>query len=306
MKYGRPIRVATRSSALSLVQAQEAIKALRKTLPEEIFEIITLSPEGDLRKSDSLSAMKRGMFAKRIEQAVMEEEADLAVHSAKDVPSDLPDGLIISGYTKRLDPRDVLVHEGLENLMQLPSGFRIGTSSRRRACQVLNLRPDIKIVPVRGNVDTRLSLPGNGEVDGVILAASGLIRLNRSKDISAFIPVKESIPDVGQGALLIQCRDDDTFPLLKSATDIKTQIAVCAERAFLSAIHGECSSPVAAYAKIFGDEIIVKAMAGTSDGTEIYRTEVKGSVLQPAQVGLNAVQSLLDSGAADLIGPNYD
>ena len=306
MKYGRPIRVATRSSALSLVQAREAINILRKALPEETFEIITLSSEGDLRKSESLSAMKRGMFANRIEQAVMEEEADLAVHSAKDVPSDLPDGLIISGYTKRLDPRDVLVHEGLENLMQLPSGFRIGTSSGRRACQVLNLRPDISIIPVRGNVDTRLNLPGKGEVDGVSLAASGLIRLNRSKDISAYIPVKESIPDVGQGALLLQCRDDETFPLLKSATDIVTQIAGCAERAFLSAIHGECSSPVAAYAEIFGDEIIVKAMAGTPDGIEIYRTEVKGSIRQPAQAGLNAVQALLDSGAADLIGPNYE
>ncbi len=306
MKYGRPIRVATRSSALSLVQAREAINILRKTLPEESFEIITLSSEGDIRKSESLSAMKRGMFANRIEQAVMEEEADLAVHSAKDVPSDLPDGLIISGYTKRLDPRDVLVHEGLENLMQLPSGFRIGTSSRRRACQVLNLRPDINIIPVRGNVDTRLSFPGNGEVDGVILAASGLIRLNRSKDISAYIPVRESIPDVGQGALLLQCRDDETFPLLKAATDTTTQIAVCAERAFLSAIHGECSSPVAAYAKISGDEIIVKAMAGTPDGTEIYRTEVKGSVRQPEQTGLSAVHALLDSGAADLIGTNHE
>jgi hydroxymethylbilane synthase len=167
---------------------------------------------------------------------------------------------------------------------------------------VLNLRPDINIIPVRGNVDTRLRLPGNGEVDGVILAAAGLIRLNRSKDISAYIPVKESIPDIGQGALLLQCRDDDTFPLLKSATDIKTQIAVCAERAFLFAIHGECSSPVAAYAKISGDEIIVKAMAGTADGKEIYRTEVKGSIRQPVEAGLNAVQSLLDSGAADLIG----
>ena len=304
--YGRPIRVATRSSALSLSQVREAINLLKTVLSEETFEIVSIDSEGDRHKLAPLSSMERGMFSKRIEQALMEGEVDLAVHSAKDVPSELPDGLLIAGYTKRLDSRDVLVHKSLESLSELPKGFRLGTSSQRRASQILNIRPDISIVPVRGNVDTRMLLPGKGVVDGVVLAASGLIRLGRSNEIACYLSLEESLPDVGQGAVMIQCRDKALQSLLKSAGDMETSVRITAERSFLSEIQGGCSSPAAAYAEIVADEIVLRAMIGTSDGSEVYRSCIRLPADRACESGKSVLEGLVEAGASHLIGSEND
>lgn len=302
MSYGRSIRIATRPSLLSMAQANELLVLLSSILCDETFEIIPLASEGDIKKQVSLKTLERGVFAKRIEQALIDGEADIAVHSAKDVPSDIPDGLAIAGYTRRLDARDVIVQREERSLDDLPRGFRLGTSSQRRSCQILNLRPDINIVPIRGNVDSRISLIEEGTVDGVVLGAAGLMRLGRLDDMSSFLSLRQSIPDVGQGALLIQCRNDDILPIVSSCLDDKTQMEITTERAFVSAIGGSCTSPVAAYAETFGSQITVRTMAGLANGTKIYTSEITQSLGNLNEVGEMAAAALSEAGAAGLIG----
>ena len=302
MSYGRSIRIATRPSLLSMAQANELLVLLSSILCDETFEIIPLASEGDIKKQVSLKTLERGVFAKRIEQALIDGEADIAVHSAKDVPSDIPDGLAIAGYTRSLDARDVIVQRVERSLDDLPRAFRLGTSSQRRSCQILNLRPDINIVPIRGNVDSRISLIEEGTVDGVVLGAAGLMRLGRLDDISSFLSLRQSIPDVGQGALLIQCRNDDILPIVSSCLDDKTQMEITTERAFVSAIGGSCTSPVAAYAETFGSQITVRTMAGLANGTKIYTSEITQSLGNLNEVGEMAAAALSEAGAAGLIG----
>ena len=302
MSYGRSIKIAARSSPLSMAQAKEVLALLSSIHCDETFEITPLASEGDIKKKVSLNTLERGVFAKRIEQALIDGEADIAVHSAKDVPSDIPDGLTIAGYTRRMDPRDVIVQREECTLDDLPTGFRLGTSSQRRSCQILNLRPDIDIVPIRGNVDSRITLIEKGTVDGVVLGAAGLMRLGRLNEISSFLSLRQSIPDVGQGALLIQCRNDDILPIVSSCLDDKTQMEITAERAFVSAIGGSCTSPVAAYAETFGSQITIRVMAGLANGTKIYTSEITQSLGNLYEVGENAAVALSESGASGLIG----
>ena len=302
MSYGRSIKIAARSSLLSLAQANEVRALLSSFHCGETFEIIPLASEGDIKKKVSLNTLERGVFAKRIEQALIDGEADIAVHSAKDVPSDIPDGLVIAGYTRRMDPRDVIVQREECTLDDLPRGFRLGTSSQRRSCQILNLRPDIVIVPIRGNVESRINLIEKDTVDGVVLGAAGLIRLGRLNETSSFLSLRQSIPDVGQGALLIQCRNDDILPIVSSCLDDKTQMEITAERAFVSAIGGSCTSPVAAYAETFGSQITIRTMAGLANGTKIYTSEIAQSLGNLYEVGEKAAGALSEAGASSLIG----
>ena len=291
------IKIATRSSKLALLQTEEVIKMLQLALPYQSFEIITHRSEGDINKSAPLSTMKRGMFAKGIEQILLDGKADVAVHSAKDVPSYIPEGLAIAGFSRRLDPRDVLVGNIPASLSRLPHGASLGTSSQRRSCQLLNARPDLDIVSVRGNVDSRLKLPSQGVVHAVVLAAAGIERLGRGQEISGYLSIEESIPDVGQGALIVECRDDETLDLLQGIGHVETSVAVTAERAFLAAIEGGCNSPVAAHAEMIGAELLLRTMAGTADGKEIYRSETRAHVSDPISAGKLAAQNLLDVGA---------
>ena len=304
MPSGKSIRVATRSSPLSIAQTDETILQLRKALPDHSFEIIALQSEGDKRKSEDLSRLERGAFAKSVELALLDGRADIAVHSAKDVPAEILDDLQIAGYLKRQDPRDVLVHSGNESLRELPKGFRLGTSSQRRACQILRIRPDLKIVPIRGNVDTRISFIGTDEVDGVVLAASGIFRLGLEKQISSFLPTMDCVPDVGQGAILVQCSsgDESLYATLNKALDTKTEIEVTSERAFLSFISASCKSPVAAYSVLDGDVLSMIAMAGLPDGSEYYFVEHSGKSNSPIEAGEELAIKLAKSGAVHLLG----
>ncbi len=304
MPSGKSIKIATRSSPLSIAQTNETIAQLEKALPEHTFEIVALESEGDRRKTEDLSKLERGVFAKSVELALLDGRADIAVHSAKDVPAEILKGLQIAGYLRRRDPRDVLVHSGNESLRELPKGFRLGTSSQRRACQILRIRPDLLVVPIRGNVDTRISFVETEEVDGVVLAASGILRLGLEKQISSFISTRDCVPDVGQGAILVQCssHDESIYGLLNQALDAKTEIEVTSERAFLSCVSASCKSPVAAYSVLDGGLLNMIAMAGLPDGSEYYFAEHSCKPNFPDKAGEELASKLAKSGAAHLLG----
>ena len=304
MPSGKSIKVATRSSPLSIAQTNETITQLKKTLPEHTFEIVALESEGDRRKTEDLSKLERGVFAKTVELALLDGRADIAVHSAKDVPAEILEELQIAGYLRRQDPRDVLVHSGYETLRELPKGFRLGTSSQRRACQILRIRPDLQVVPIRGNVDSRISFVETKEVDGVVLAASGILRLGLEKHISSFISTRDCVPDVGQGAILVQCssHDESIYGLLNQALDAKTEIEVTSERAFLSFVSASCKSPVAAHSVLDGGSLNMIAMAGLPDGSEYYFVEHSSKPNSPDKAGEELALKLAKSGAAHLLG----
>ena len=305
MPSGKSIKVATRSSPLSIAQTNETISQLKQTLSEHTFEIVPIESEGDRRKTEDLSKLERGVFAKSVELAVLDGRADIAVHSAKDVPAEILGELQIAGYLRRQDPRDVLVHSGYESLRELPKGFKLGTSSQRRACQILRIRPDLQVVPIRGNVDSRISFVETKDVDGVVLAASGILRLGLEEQISSFISTRDCVPDVGQGAILVQCsaRNESIFDLLNQALDSKTEIEVTSERSFLSFVSASCKSPVAAHSVLDGDgSLNMIAMAGLPDGSEYYFAEHSSKPNSPDKAGEELALKLAKSGAAHLLG----
>jgi hydroxymethylbilane synthase len=262
-----------------------------------------MTTAGDDDKDAPLLSMERGMFVKGIEAALLTGDIHVAVHSAKDLPSTLPDGLTIAAFPEREDPRDVLVNRWRQRLQELPAGARIGTSSPRRTAQVRALRPDILVLPIRGNVETRLEKTRGNDYDGAILAAAGLHRLGARNEIAEYLSLDTCTPDVGQGALAIECRTDDVevLAMLASLDHQPTSAAVRLERAFLATIEGGCQSPVAAHAVLEGGELRVSAMAATPDGSEIVRCSGTYPASDPESGGRSAAESLLAEGAGRLI-----
>lgn len=275
MNATRRVVVGSRSSPLALAQTEEVISRLSAKHPEVKFEIVPLSTRGDRNKADPLLSMDRGMFVKDIEDALLAGEIDFAVHSAKDLPADLPKGLTIAAFTERQDPRDVIVNRWGLSFEELPSGARLGTSSPRRMAQLKARRPDLEFLPVRGNVGTRMEKSGTDDYDGVVLAAAGIIRLGRESEISCYLSPEVCIPDVGQGALAVESRiDDDVITgLLATADHTPSSLAVRAERAFLKAMGGGCTVPVAAFAIIDNDLIKMSAMASSPDGVSLINQD---------------------------------
>jgi hydroxymethylbilane synthase len=243
------------------------------------------------------------MFVKEIELALLEGEIDFAVHSTKDVPSALPEGLVLAAFGERKDPRDVLVNKWDAPFNELPSGSRIGTSSPRRTAQLKAVRPDIEILPIRGNVGTRLDKGRGGEYDGVVLAAAGLLRLGRQREISEYLSPDICTPDVGQGALAVEARevDSETVEMLSKADHRPTSIAVRSERAFLESFGGGCNVPVAAYARLERDELSISTMAAVPDGSRIFRTQVTCDARDPESAGRQAAESLMEAGAEQIV-----
>ena len=244
------------------------------------------------------------MFVKEIEAALLGGEIDIAVHSAKDMPAITPPGLVVAAYTKREDARDVLVNRWNSPLSDLPEGARLGTSSPRRAAQVKAARPDIEILPIRGNVDTRLSKANSAEFDGAILAAAGILRLGRRSEISAYLSPKECVPDVGQGALAVQVREADSELIrrVKAIDHSATSTAVRAERSFLATLGGGCTLPTAAYAEFERDTLKITAMVAVPDGSEIIRLSESYSADDPVAAGQAVASALLNAGAARILG----
>ena len=303
MKPSRTVRVGSRSSPLALAQTEEVLSLLRVRFPDAEFEVVHLSTSGDRKADAVLTSLGRGAFVKDIELALLDGRIDFAVHSAKDVGPEIAEGLQILPVGERQDARDVLVSKSGLSLMSLPAGTRLGTGSPRRKAQIIAMRPDIDVVPIRGNVGTRLEKARGPDYDGVMIAAAGLARLGRLSEATEFLSVERVTPDVGQGTLVAEFRQDDgeMEDMLSSIVLGETSCAFRAERAFLDTIGGGCTSPVAAYGEIDGQRMRMFSMAATPDGERIVRSLVEGEHNEAADVGRKAANALLNAGASEIV-----
>ncbi|MEH7122307.1 hydroxymethylbilane synthase [Bacillus sp. JJ1773] len=299
----RKIIVGSRRSKLALTQTNWVIDQLKAIDPTFDFEVKEIVTKGDRILDVTLSKVGgKGLFVKEIEQAMLDKEIDMAVHSMKDMPAVLPEGLIIGSIPEREDHRDALISKDHVRLSDLKPGAVIGTSSLRRGAQLLARRPDLEIKWIRGNIDTRLAKLETDEYDAIILAAAGLKRLGWASDVvTELLDPDICLPAIGQGALSIECRSDDEElrGLLDKFTCKKTDATVRAERAFLHKMEGGCQVPIAGFAELTGEEIVLTCLVGSPDGKVIYSEQVKG--LDPEEVGVEAANLLINQGAKDLI-----
>ena len=302
----RRYRIGTRGSKLALVQANEVARriALAQGAPvEEVTEIVVISTEGDRVQDRALSEIGgKGLFTQEIEEQLSDARIDVAVHSMKDMPTVLPEGLVIDCLLERADPRDAFISLKAGSLAELPAGSRVGTSSLRRAAQVKARRPDLEVVPFRGNVDTRLRKLNEGVADATFLAVAGLTRMDLAEKITAPLSPEEMLPAVAQGAIGIERRiaDDEAAHLLEKLHHVETGLRVAAERAFLAVLDGSCRTPIAALAEIVGKRMRLRTMILTPDGSEIHETEREGLAAEAVALGEDAGQEL--KGRA---GPNF-
>ncbi len=304
MSKGKPIIVGSRGSKLALTQTNWVISELKKLNPGVEFEIKKISTSGDKITDVPLSRLGGvGVFTKELEVALIKEKIDLAVHSAKDIPTEVSEKLTLGAMPKRVDPSDVLISAKNVTLERLPGNARIGTSSLRRKAQLLALRPDFEIVDLRGNLDTRLKKLEADDLDGIIVAHAGLIRIGYTGQISEIIPFEIMLPAVGQGSLGIEIRKDDERinKILSKMDDLHTRIAVEAERALLAKLQGGCQVPIGAHAKVLNDEVHLEAVICTLDGERTIRDSHKGPANQAAAVGNELAQRMLDNGGDKIL-----
>jgi hydroxymethylbilane synthase len=304
------IRIATRKSALALWQA-EYVKAQLEHFHANInVELVPMTTKGDIILDTPLAKVGgKGLFVKELEVAMLENRADIAVHSMKDVPVDFPEGLGLEVICPREDPRDAFVSNHLNKLSDLPQGAIVGTSSLRRQCQLKASRPDLDIRDLRGNVNTRLKKLDDGEYDAIILASAGLIRLAMPERIAQFIEPEEMLPANGQGAVGIECRsDDDTIKKLLAPLECSTtRIRVLAERAMNKALEGGCQVPIGSYGVISanGKDIYLRGLVGAVDGSELIESEITGPIEQGEDLGNKLAQELLARGADKILQQVY-
>jgi hydroxymethylbilane synthase len=302
------IRIGTRGSKLAVVQCEWVRERIGSINPAVEVELVRIKTTGDRVLDSPLSKIGgKGLFVKEIEEALLEGRVDLAVHSMKDVPAELPDGLILTSFPKREDPHDVLISNGNLPLSEIPEGGRLGTSSLRRAAQVLHLRPDLEVIPLRGNVDTRLKKLKRGDFDAVILAAAGLNRLGFTEEISQILATADVLPAIGQGALGLEVREDDStvIDLLAAMNHPPTEMAVTAERAFLQRLEGGCQVPIAGLARLDGDALILEGMVAELDGSRLLRDKIRGVEEQAAEMGVSLAGRLIDAGAGEILDRIY-
>ncbi len=300
----RKIIVGSRRSKLALTQTKWVISKLKEIGAPFEFEIKEIVTKGDQILHVTLSKVGgKGLFVKEIEQAMLRSDIDMAVHSMKDMPAVLPGGLTIGCVPKREDHRDVIISKNHVPFADLPSGAIVGTSSLRRSAQLLAKRSDLEIKWIRGNIDTRLAKLQNEDYDAIVLAAAGLVRMGWASDvITEYLPTDICLPAVGQGALAVECREDDAELLewLRKLNDIETERAVVAERAFLRQMEGGCQVPIAGYGYVNErEEVVLTALVASPDGTELYKEVVIGT--NPEEVGMKAADSLVQRGAKTLI-----
>lgn len=284
------IVVGTRGSKLALIQTNWVIEELKKSYPSIEFEVKIIKTKGDLIQNVSLDKIgDKGLFVKEIEQQLLEKEIDIAVHSMKDMPSSLPEGLKFAGIPKREDARDVLVlKEGYTGIEDLPQGAKVGTGSKRRKYQLLNHRPDLNIVPIRGNIDTRIRKIQDENLDAVVLAAAGLLRAGFEEKIGCYISEDIMIPAPAQGALAIEIRTDspEIEEIVNSLSHKETEIQVMAERGFLEGINGSCHIPIGAYCTVNGENINLVGLYGNKEGTKLITKTIEGKASEAREVGL--------------------
>lgn len=299
------ITIATRESALALWQAEFIAARLRELAPGYDVELLGMTTKGDQWLSSPLSEVGgKGLFVKELEQAILDGRADLAVHSCKDLPAELPEGfeLVATGY--RADVRDALVSNSYPDLASLPLGARVGTSSLRRGAQLLARRPDLQLASVRGNVGTRLGKLDAGDYDALVLAAAGLDRLGLGGRVSEFFSIADSLPAAGQGALSVECAVDvaaDMRAIFAGLNDTETALCVATERSVSAALGADCSMPLAAHAVLNGPNIELQALVGALDGSALVRVEQSGPKATPQALGAEAAEALLAAGAGPLL-----
>lgn len=298
------IIIASRKSALAMWQARHVQARLHELYPRIAVEILGLTTEGDRRLNVPLAAIGgKGLFVKELEEAIAAGRADIAVHSAKDVPMQLPDGYLLTAMLERQDPRDAFVSNRYGDLAALPPGARVGTSSLRRECQLRARYARLKVEPLRGNVDTRVKKLDDGDYDAVILAAAGLKRLGLAHRITALLAPEECLPAPGQGALGVECRAEGT-DLIRSLAPLDhpdTARCVAAERAFSRALAGSCNVPLGAYAEIAGERMRLRGFVGAPDGTRLVQGERSGPAADYEAQGLALAEDLKSRGAVEIL-----
>ena len=304
----RSIRIATRKSALALWQAEFVKAALEQAHPGIQVSLVPMVSRGDKLLDAPLAKIGgKGLFVKELETALLENQADIAVHSMKDVPMDFPEGLGLYCICEREDPCDAFVFNTYASLDELPAGSVVGTSSLRRQAQLLARRPDLKIQFLRGNVNTRLAKLDAGEYDVIILAAAGLIRLGFAERIRSSLSPEDSLPAGGQGAVGIECRtaDSEIHALLASLHHAPTALRVTAERALNKRLNGGCQVPIACYAVLEGEQIWLRGLVGQPDGGRLLRAEQRAPLAAAEQLGVAVANALLEQGAADILQAVY-
>jgi hydroxymethylbilane synthase len=299
----KPMVVGTRSSKLAIIQAEELQARLQESFPELKITLARIKTTGDRNHTTALGEFSgQGVFVKELEKALIDGRIDMAVHSLKDLPTEIPNGLALVAVTARLNPCDVLITNG-EKLGELASGSTIGTGSPRRAVQLQAFRPDLKIASIRGNIDTRLQKVSRGELDGIIVAAAALIRLGWEDIITEYLPVANFVPAVGQGTLAIEIRSEDKqiADLASKINDKSAWQAITAERTFLQALGGGCRAPIAALGSMSGRTLKLTGMVAGPVGTQILHAAEKGDALNPEQIGNNLASKMVQLGASSLI-----
>ncbi|MGD2118163.1 MAG: hydroxymethylbilane synthase [Chromatiales bacterium] len=303
------IIIATRKSPLAMWQAEHVRNLLQQAHPDLNVELLGMSTQGDKILDTPLAKIGgKGLFVKELEQGMLDGVADIAVHSMKDVPVEFPDGLHLPVILQREDPRDAFVSNQYDNLDALPEGANVGTSSLRRQCQLASLRPDLKISPLRGNVNTRLKKLDDGEYDAIILASAGLIRLGFESRIRTYIDEDTSLPAIGQGAIGIECRIEDprVNELLMPLHDAATEICVRAERAMNERLQGGCQVPIGGHAVIQGSQIFLRGLVGSTDGKQIIRAHASGDQHDAENIGFSVADKLLGMGADKILQQLYE
>lgn len=298
------LRIATRKSPLALWQAEHVAACLRARHPGLQVELVPMSTRGDRILDAPLARIGgKGLFLKELEQGLLEERADIAVHSMKDVPAQVTPELQVSVIPERGDPCDAFVCNEYADILSLPHGARVGTASLRRQCQILAARPDLVVETLRGSVNTRLQKLDDGLFDAIILAAAGLRRLELEERIRYAVPPEEILPAVGQGALGIQCRqgDAEVEQLIGPLDHTESHIRVEAERGLNRQLEGSCQIPIAAYATLDGDELYLRGLVGSTDGRRIVRGEVRGTAVDADELGTRLGQDLLAQGADEIL-----
>ena len=306
--FEKTLKIATRQSPLALWQANYVKDRLQQLYPDLIVELVPMVTKGDVILDSPLAKIGgKGLFVKELENALLNKEADIAVHSMKDVPMQFPEGLGLAVICKREDPRDAFVSNSYRTFDELPQSAVVGTSSLRRQCQLKALRPDLDIRSLRGNVGTRLSKLDNGDYDAIILASAGLIRLGLADRIASFIEVEQSLPAAGQGAVGIECRTDDVQvkQLLAPLADAETTCCVLAERAMNNHLQGGCQVPIGGYAVLQQGQLYLRALVGNVDGSQIIRAEGKSAVKNADVLGVQIAEQLLAQGADKILQSIY-
>ena len=298
------LRIATRSSPLAMWQAEEVARRLEPLYPDLLVTLVQMKTRGDkLLDAPLVKVGGKGLFVKELEAGILEGKADIAVHSMKDVPMDFPPGLELAIIMEREDPRDAFVSNHYESLAAMPAGKHVGTSSLRRQTQIRERYPHLKIDWLRGNVNTRLRKLDEGEYDAIILACAGLIRLGFEQRIKLALEPEECLPAIGQGAVGIELRSDDTAvkKLLAPLAHEETTQRIAAERAMNKALNGGCQVPIAGYAILKDGQIYMRGLVGEPDGSLILRSEIRGSVDDAVSLGTRLAEDLLAQGADDIL-----